>query len=69
MRPRKPCKFCVEKGLKIDYKDTNLLRGFLTENGKIWGSRTTGICAGHQRILTTAIHRARMMALLPFTLR
>ena len=64
---RKVCRFCVDKGLKIDYKDTKVLSPFVTERGKITPSRITGNCAGHQRELTIAIKRARDVALLPFS--
>ena len=69
MRPRKRkkvCLFCVEKATVIDYKDTAKLRRFLSERGKILPRRTTGTCAAHQRHLTTAIKRARQIALVPF---
>jgi len=62
---RKVCKFCVQK-LKIDYKDSDTLRRFITERGKILPRRITGTCAKHQRALALAIKRARMIALLPF---
>lgn len=64
---RKVCRFCADKGLKIDYKDTRILSQFVTERGKITPSRITGNCASHQRELTVAIKRARDVALLPFT--
>lgn len=63
---RKVCRFCVEKSA-IDYKDYRTLANFLTERGKIIPSRITGNCARHQRQLTTAIKRARNVALLPYT--
>jgi small subunit ribosomal protein S18 len=63
---RKFCKFCAEKVAFIDYKDVKTLRNYLTERGKIIPSRMTGNCARHQRELTTAIKRARNIALLPF---
>ena len=69
VRPRtrkKVCTFCVEKVTAIDYKDTAKLRRFLSERGKILPRRTTGTCAAHQRNLTTAIKRARQIALLPY---
>ena len=69
MRPRKRrkvCSFCVDKVTQIDYKDTAKLRRFLPERGKILPRRTTGTCAAHQRQLTTAIKRARHIALLPY---
>ena len=62
---QKPCMFCTKK-LEIDYKNTILLHRFLSERGKILGGRITGNCAGHQRQLTQAIKRARILALLPF---
>lgn len=64
---RKVCRFCADKTLKIDYKDVKTLSQFVTERGKMTPSRITGNCARHQRILTTAIKRARSIALLPFT--
>lgn len=63
---KKVCTFCVDKVEHIDYKDTAKLRRFLSERGKILPRRTTGTCALHQRQLTTAIKRARHVALLPF---
>ena len=59
-------RFCAEKGLRIDYKDTRVLGNFITDRGKIIPSRITGNCARHQRRLTTAIKQARSVALLPF---
>ena len=50
----------------IDYKDTQRLRRYLSERGKIVPRRVTGTCARHQRQLTTAIKRARHLALLPY---
>ncbi len=66
-RRRKFCKFCADKSLTIDHKDPDLLRGFITERYKILPSRVTGTCSKHQRFLTTAIKRARVLALVPFT--
>ena len=63
---RKYCKFCAEKVPFIDYKDYKTLRSYMTERGKILPRRMTGTCARHQRELTTAIKRARNIALLPF---
>ena len=62
---KKVCKFCIQK-LKIDYKDADTLRRFITERGKILPRRITGTCAKHQRALALAIKRARIIALLPF---
>jgi small subunit ribosomal protein S18 len=64
---RKVCRFCADKDSTIDYKDTRALSSFVTERGKVVPSRITGNCAKHQRELTTAIKRARAVALLPFT--
>ena len=61
---RKVCSFCVEE---IDYKDVAKLRRYITERGKILPRRISGNCAKHQRQMTTAIKRARNIALLPFT--
>ena len=63
---RKVCQFCVDKSDEIDYKDIAKLRKFVTEKGKILPRRMSGVCAAHQRVLATAIKRARIMALLPF---
>ena len=63
---RKVCQFCADKVTEIDYKDTNKLRKFITEKGKILPRRMTGVCAEHQRTLNNAIKKARIMALLPF---
>ena len=63
---KKVCNFCVDRSKSIDYKDVNKLRRFVTEKGKILPRRQTGVCAKHQRELTTAIKRARFMALLPY---
>jgi len=63
---RKFCRFCSDSNLKIDYKDFHMLREFTTERGKIIPRRITGTCSKHQRELTQAIKRARMIALLPF---
>jgi small subunit ribosomal protein S18 len=62
---KKVCKFCTQK-LKIDYKDADVLRRFITDRGKILPRRITGTCAKHQRALAVAIKRARIIALLPF---
>ena len=63
---KKVCSFCVDKIDYIEYKDSVKLRRFLSERGKILPRRTTGTCAAHQRDLTTAIKRARQIALLPY---
>lgn len=66
-RPRrKVCYFSANKFTAIDYKDIGLLRRFVSERGKILPRRITGTSAKWQRELTTAIKRARFMALLPY---
>jgi len=64
---KKICRFCMDKITNIDYKDVKLLRNLLTERGKIIPSRISGNCATHQRKVTTAIKRARAIALIPYT--
>ena len=63
---RKVCAFCVDKVTEIDYKDTAKLRKYISERAKILPRRVTGTCAKHQRQLTSAIKRARVIALLPY---
>ncbi len=63
---KKVCKLCVQKLKTVDYKDINMLRKFVTDRGKILPRRITGTCAKHQRVISKAIMRARMIALLPF---
>ena len=63
---RKVCAFCLEKATEIDYKDIAKLKKYVTEKGKILPRRMTGVCSKHQRLLSTAIKRARLVALLPF---
>ncbi len=63
---RKVCVFCQEKVQYIDYKDVNRLKKFITEGGKILPRRMSGVCAMHQRELSNAIKKARIVALLPF---
>ncbi len=67
VRRRKYCRFTAEGVKEIDYKDTNLLKNYVTETGKIVPSRVTGTSARYQRQLATAIKRARYIALLPYT--
>jgi small subunit ribosomal protein S18 len=66
-RRRKVCRFCESKATYIDYKDDRLLRRFISERGKIIPRRVTGNCARHQRQLTNAIKRGRILAMLPYT--
>lgn len=61
------CQFCSDKELTIDYKKIDLLKRYITDDGKIRPRRQTGSCARHQRELAGAIKRARHIALLPFT--
>lgn len=63
---RKVCKFCYDKNLPIDYKNSKLLEQFITDRGKILPRRVTGTCAKHQRGVAIAIKRARIIALIPF---
>lgn len=65
-RKKKVCAFCAEKIEVIDYKDAGRLRKFISERAKILPRRVTGTCAKHQRELTTAIKRARQIAILPY---
>jgi small subunit ribosomal protein S18 len=66
-RRKRFCRFTVAKVESIDYKDVDTLRDFIGENGKITPARLTGTRAFYQRQLTTAIKRARFLALLPYT--
>ena len=63
---KKVCAFCVEKAEEIDYKDVAKLKRYTTEKGKIIPARTSGVCSAHQRQLSVAIKRARVMGLMPF---
>jgi len=63
---RKVCSFCADKVKEIDYKDPEKLSAYISDRAKILPRRRTGTCAKHQRILATAIKRARHLALLPF---
>lgn len=64
---RKFCRFTAEKIAEVDYKDVEILKDFITENAKIMPARITGTKTGYQRQLSTAIKRARFLALLPYT--
>ena len=66
MRRKKVCQFCADKTEVIDYKDVDKLKKYVTERGKILPKRITGTCAIHQREVTKAIKRARIVALLPY---
>ncbi|MBQ1847145.1 MAG: 30S ribosomal protein S18 [Clostridia bacterium] len=65
-RRKKVCAFCAEKCESIDFKNVDKLRRYVSERGKILPRRVMGTCARHQRELTTAIKRARQVALLPY---
>jgi small subunit ribosomal protein S18 len=64
---KKVCAFCKESAQPIDYKDTALLRRFISDRGKIRARRVTGNCTQHQRDIATAVKNAREVALLPYT--
>jgi small subunit ribosomal protein S18 len=66
-RGKKVCRFCSNRDIPINYKDSRLLGQFISERGKIIPSRITGNCNHHQHRLATAIKRARIVALLPFS--
>ena len=66
-RRKKVCVFCASENNVIDYKDTNKLKRYVSERGKILPRRITGNCAKHQRALTVAIKRVRHVALMPYT--
>lgn len=61
------CQFCSDKEQTIDYKKADLLKRFITDDGKIRPRRQTGNCAKHQREVAAAVKRARHIALLPYT--
>lgn len=63
---RKLCKFCADEKLTIDYKDSGLLKYFITDRGKLVPRRISGNCAKHQREIANSVRRARMIALMPF---
>lgn len=66
---RKVCRYCADKNAKVDYKNANELKYFITERGKIVPRRISGNCAQHQRQVATAIKRGRSVALLPYTVQ
>ncbi len=63
---KKPCRFCQKNTPRVDYKDVDTLRQFVTDRGKMLSRRITGVCARHQRALSREIKKARYIALLPF---
>ena len=64
---RKVCRFCADKNVAIDYKDPQTLKHFITDRGKIIPRRISGNCAKHQRKISVAVKRSRMVALMPFS--
>lgn len=67
MSRRKVCNFCIEKNINIDYKNTMVLKNYISDRYMIESRRRSGVCAKHQRRLATAIKRARNLALLPIS--
>ena len=65
-RRKKVCVLCSDKNFELDYKNPEQLKKFVNDKGKILPRRTTGACAKHQRDITTAVKRARHIALLPY---
>ena len=65
-RKKRVCQCCADKVTTIDYKDVSKLRRYVSERGKILPRRMSGVCAMHQRALSNAIKKARIVALLPF---
>ncbi len=63
---KKVCQFCADKEAVVDYKDVETLKKYVSERGKILPRRITGTCTMHQRAVTTAVKRARTVALMPF---
>lgn len=66
---RKVCPFCVDRSRRIDYKEVDALRRFISDRGKMEPRQRTGVCAKHQRLLSTELKRARYLALLPYTVQ
>ena len=64
---KKICIFCKDQALSIDYKDTTLLRKYISDRGKIRARRVTGNCSQHQRDVAVAVKNSREVALLPYT--
>ena len=63
----KYCRFCSDKKMLVDFKEPRMFSSYITERGKIIPRRVTGLCARHQREVTTAVKRARVLAFLPYT--
>jgi small subunit ribosomal protein S18 len=66
---KKVCRFCNNENLKIDYKNSDMLRMFVTDRGKIIPRRINGNCSKHQHELTRAIKRSRHLAMIPFAVK
>ncbi|MCD6530914.1 30S ribosomal protein S18 [bacterium] len=66
LQRKKPCPFCLDPTLDIDYKNVEVLSRFVSEKGKIVPRRNSGVCAKHQRRLAKEIKRARFLALIPY---
>ncbi len=64
---KRSCRFCADKQLKLDYKSTQQMTYYISERGKILPRRYTGACSKHQRAITLAVKRARILAVVPFT--
>jgi small subunit ribosomal protein S18 len=64
---RKVCRFCADTTLILDYKNPQILKNFITDRGKLVPRRISGNCAKHQRALSLAVRKSRMIALMPFT--
>ena len=64
---KKVCPLCADKNFELDYKNADQLKKFINEKGKILPRRATGACARHQRVITTAVKRARHIAIIPYT--
>ena len=64
---KKVCPLCADKNFELDYKNAEQLKKFINEKGKILPRRATGACARHQRVITTAVKRARHIAIIPYT--
>ena len=63
---RKSCNFCGDKAVDVNYRDVNRLKKYVSERGKIVPRRISGTCAKHQRMVTSAVKRARVIAFLPY---
>ncbi len=66
---KKMCRFCLDKNLKVNYRDIQVLGNYITERGKILPRRITGTCSKHQRDISRAIKRARILSVLPFSVK